>query len=328
VKIVLVSMHANEYPVSRAFFAQAQQLFDFGFIISHNSYDNTVSNLPKNCEHIFLESKGYPQSKVVSEFVKRAIIEVGADVVIPLDFDEFLPFKTKADLEEYLLSVPKEFDCIKINWQNLVPFEFSNREMFRNVFYYAHEKSQISKIIVFKDIIKSHPDFQISQGSHTVFSQSSVRFYIENNYRLLHIPIQGTFQFAQKVLLGASVVAEGKLGDQGDHWVRHSFEPFETTENLKNIAFDYGNPPCKFHKNIFESDFDFSHLGSDFIGEFESFAQSIKGNWEKISNGLLKIADTNYFPSAQRVLWIKFISLSKKLFFKCKTLNQDFIRKW
>jgi hypothetical protein len=321
-------MHANEYPVSQAFFSQAKLLFDFGFIISHNSYDKTFTNLPGNCEHVFLESAGQPQSKVVSEFVKKAIIVKGADVVIPLDFDEFLPFKTKAELEEYLLNVPKEFDCIKINWRNLVPFEFSNKAMFRGDFYYAHENSQISKVIVFKDIVNSNPDFQISQGSHTVFSEGSIRFYIENNYRLLHVPIQGTFQFAQKVLLGASVVVEGKLGDQGDHWVRHSFEPFQTSENLKNIAFDYGKSPCKSHENIFESDFDFIHLESDFIGEFESFAQSIRGNWTKISKYLVEISETNYSPSVQVVVWRKCYKCSKNVFLKYKTLISNFIRKW
>jgi hypothetical protein len=318
VKIALVSMHANEFPVSQAFFAQAQLLFDFGFIISHNSYDRTVSNLPGNCEQIFNESAGYQQSSIISEFAKKALIDKGADVVIPLDFDEFLPFKTKAELEEYLLNVPKEYDCIKINWRNLVPSDFSNKDMFRRDFYYAHEKSQVSKIIVFKDIIKTHPNFQISQGSHTVFSERIIRFYIENKFRLLHIPIQGPFQFAQKVLLGASVVAEGQLEDQGDHWVRHSLEPFQTSENLKNIAFDYGDSPCEFHENIFKSDFDFVHLKSDFIGEFESFAKSIKGNWNKISSNLYKTSEISHSPSGQSFFWRKLSNYSKVGFLKRK----------
>jgi hypothetical protein len=279
-------MFSNEYPIVSAFIDQLEEFFDVNHLISHNSVDKTEilvsrrglqfsrSNLP-----------GYPQSELMTELLHEAF-KSGADVVVPLDFDEFLPFENRKIFESYLKECG-DIDVLEFKWRNIFPKNLGAPDMFFNKFYFGHEKSSFGKTFVFKRAFERNVEIKLSQGNHSLISPNIVKEI--STHQLLHLPIHSTEHFAQKIIVGAAAIKEGNLGNEGVHWTNYLQKPFCSQSELQVLAFDYGESTCESHE-IQQLDFLFPYVKSTYLEAAKSALDSILGNWEKIIKSF-KIAE-------------------------------------
>lgn len=260
----LVSMFANEEHIAPHFVQQANKFFDFCLFARHRSADSTSTILSEAGYgiEIDLKSNGYPQAETMSELMKLAF-DRGADLVAPLDFDEFLPFGSRADLEEYIATVNSS-DAIYCHWQNLFSAEF-HLPLDQRTFWSAHERAEIRKIIVLRSAWEKDRDLALVQGNHAISSSANLSS-VTAPWTLLHVPINSQWQFAQKVFRGNAVAKRQQKVDRdfsGAHWMRASMNPFPAIKDLERLAFDYGEIECQLHSELNQV------LGSSFLDAVE-----------------------------------------------------------
>jgi hypothetical protein len=205
--------------------------------------------------------------------------ESGADVVVPLDFDEFLPFANRSLFENHLIKY-RNIDVLEFSWRNIIPRNLGDPDMFSKKFDYGHEKSSFSKVVVFKSVFEKNIAVNLSQGSHALLAKDIVKEL--SSHQLFHIPIHSGEHFAQKIIVGAAVIKEGNLVDEGIHWTNYSRTPTYSESKLQLLAFDYGEKICESHK-FQELEFHFPYIKSVYSNPAKPALDSILGNWEKVS---------------------------------------------
>ena len=107
-KIIAISMVKNEMDIIESFVRHTLSFADELLICDHQSTDATRGILEK------LRAEGLPlnirteyraahvQAEVMSNFLREAAEERGADLIVPLDADEFLLPKTPGDVRASL----------------------------------------------------------------------------------------------------------------------------------------------------------------------------------------------------------------------------------
>ena len=271
-------MFSNEYPIASAFIDQLEEFFDVSHLISHNSVDKTETLISRRGLQFSRSNlPGYPQSALMTELLHRAF-KSGADLVVPLDFDEFLPFENRKTFESYLKE-RGDIDVLEFKWRNIFPRNLGDPDMFSNNFYFGHEKSSFGKTFVFKRALEKNASIKLSQGNHSLISQDIVKEI--STHQLLHLPIHSSEHFAQKIIVGAAAIKEGNLGNEGAHWTNYSQKPIYLESELQLLAFDYGEEICQSHE-IQQSDFLFPYVKNTYLEAASSALDSILGNWEII----------------------------------------------
>jgi len=279
--IAAVSMFANEEVVADAFAKQVSSLFDFGLFAAHNSSDRTTEILAHRGHNVEMEiaSSGYPQAETMSRLMRKAF-ENGADYVFPLDFDEFLPFANKAALE-IAMRDSMGSELIFVKWRNIFSPQFE-LPIDKRLYNYVHEHSQIGKVIVSRNSWIRDPELSLTQGNHNVVSTIALK-KSQAHFRLLHIPIQSRWQFAQKIFRG-SVVAMRQQKIDGDasglHWVDMAENPFPSTSEMSTLALDYGLSQCAEHTDLSIEEFEFSpSSGSIYFEGHRSSLETFAKYW-------------------------------------------------
>ncbi len=279
-------MFANELPISDAFLDQVDEFADSSFFVAHNSNDGTLEQIRSRANSKIYDVKiqtesGYSQSRIMTSLMQQAFRN-GADVVIPLDFDEFIPFDSRDALIDFL-SI-KNIDVLYWYWRNVWPSEFGNTEMFRQNFFYSHKKSNFTKSIIFKSAFMKDPEVRLSQGSHQVMSDLDLIQNWNNNHQLIHIPIHGYFHYTQKILTGAARVYSANLGPFGGHWDLHAQRIDSLDSNrMRKLGRCYPEVNCGSLHITNQLDFKFPYIKSDYTREAESAYDSILGNIGLIS---------------------------------------------
>ena len=139
-KIYVISMARNEEDIIESFVRHSLTFADKVIIAEHLSQDNTARILE------LLVAEGLPlavekvttfeahQAKTMTELARRAYTE-GADVIVPLDADEFLlPEAAGGNLRQILETVGY-YDCYQLSG---VPFFLQNPDDYKNRFLLAN----------------------------------------------------------------------------------------------------------------------------------------------------------------------------------------------
>jgi len=273
-KISAVACFSNELAIASAFRDQLETFFDKSFLVSHNSHDKT--------DDLFLDSEKFSVTSVndlifnQAELVRNEMIKAfkdGADWVIFLDFDEFLPFENRDQLEKFLSGHSLK-DAISWNWQNIFPEMLGHPNLFKMPFLTIADVRSLTKIIVSKKAFEKDPDLAVSHGSHHLISNQKLDLHKENYFRLLHIPIHGVYHLKQKIL--RRIIVEGAQGffkDCMDSYIsRGSFD----VNLLRAEALNYAQErKSKDDPSIFE--FSFPYVKSQYQYEKESTIDSLFG---------------------------------------------------
>jgi hypothetical protein len=294
-RISRISMIGNELSFAGLIMNQNVRFFDQNYLTFHNSFDGTLEQFEQepNTQITISNLTGYPQSTLTSGLLGKAFID-GADVCIPLDADEFLPFKDRQQLENFLEPYIGNYDYLKISWRNCAPVEFPISPNLDNL-KYAHPHSNIHKVFVFRSAFEKDEKLELSQGNHLIASKVELKGVHSRETYLIHIPFRSQLHYAQKVLQGAAVMFDENEHDLSDQWIDGAKQPFLTHEELMRVALDYGEPICKEHNHLYDQNriFEKENIFQD-SGDIISFNLVMQKYWSRINNMLASVPDTSF----------------------------------
>ena len=267
-QLVGVAMVRNEADVVEAFVRHNLRTLDRLLVVDHRSDDGTRDilaalvreGLPLVVEHE--EGAAQRQSEVTTRLA-RAAFAAGADVVLPVDADEFLKVPSRAALERVLRSVPASL-CGALAWQTYVPE--ADTEPAGDAFptlrrRRATEAHGLQKVVLTR-AFGDAPAAVVGYGNHTVLmsgpghdlARMPVRLGLlpASIAALAHLPVRSAAQIMRKVAVGWAAYQTAVKSDAAlvFHW-RELVEAFARDgrpdeRRLREIAVNYGVPMARW----------------------------------------------------------------------------------
>lgn len=208
-----VSMVRNEEDIVEAFVRHNLTILDGMLVVDHNSTDRTLTILTALCaERLPLvvkrhEAPGYLQAEITTSATREVFARTGADFVFPLDADEFLKVGSRAELDEYLRSLPPEVHPV-LEWPTYVPpFDDVRRDVVASIRAARRllgRARQIGKVAVARRFA-SIPGAYVGQGNHEVYvgndPRSARRLPMAGApaaFCVAHLPARGAVQHTKK----------------------------------------------------------------------------------------------------------------------------------
>lgn len=209
VKAVLISVVRNEIDILECFIRYHAEIFDELLVVDHRSVDGSLDLLAD------LHREGLPievRSVSAPEFRQRQLMTelmwevgaTGADLVAPLDADEFLT-TDEGDMRGALEQVSKQAPTA-CAWRTYIPMPSDNpadeNPVTRIVHRRATEPRRKTKVIVPGRIARERT-YALSSGNHRVRFQDTDAEYPAVRSRVLHIahyPVRSTDQLAVKLV--------------------------------------------------------------------------------------------------------------------------------
>lgn len=229
-RLSVLSMVRNEADIIRAFAGHLLALFDEIVFVDHMSTDGTAEFLKSLADRnrrvrvLTLEEPSYIQSVTMTHMVRDCADLRDADWVFLLDADEFLPFSTRADLEQAL---GRFGDCpvIAMQWQNLIPdhYDAGAFQIDRASEFLAPPELSPFRKVAFQPARLNLDRMVVAQGNHALLEAANgldmPAFHAD--FPVLHVPVRSADQLVLK--LNQGVEAYRRLGRsrdaaEGTHW--------------------------------------------------------------------------------------------------------------
>ncbi len=271
-KIAAVACFSNELAIASAFRDQLETFFDKSYLVSHNSYDKTEAIFAGSelFEVTVVKDIIFRQAELVRSEMVKAFAE-GADWVVLLDFDEFLPFDDRSQFEKFL-SLHSTKDVISWNWQNIFPEQLGHANLFSQPFLTIEGASSYTKVIISKSAYEKDPDLVVGHGSHSVNANRKMVLHNETDLKLIHIPFHGFEHLKQKMMQRA--VLEGATGFFRDFLDVYVSTGTFDNEQIKDVALNYcSEVSSKNSPTIFG--FKFPYIKSEYLYEKDSTIDSL-----------------------------------------------------
>ena len=172
-KIAIVCTIKNEADLIDDFLAHHLATSDCLYVTDHLSDDGTyeiVRSRARSNPRLRVFEYNYRQffqSAVMTAMARRAARD-GADWIIPLDADEFLPYSDKNELLEILLA--PEWPLVQFFWQNLVPqqlLETADRPDWSKPFLTLGRQQEDRKVAIARGLALRR-NFTIDHCSHGI----------------------------------------------------------------------------------------------------------------------------------------------------------------
>jgi len=262
-----VSMVRNEADVIEAFVRHNLRVLDRLHVVDHGSFDGTREILEA------LEREGLPltiahdatlaqrQAGVLSE-AARAAFAAGADVVFPLDADEFLRVSDRALLGRVIAGLPPDLNAA-LHWRTyIVDFDAatSAHPLAAVRTRLAIERHGLHKVVLTRAFADA-PLAMLGPGNHTVWPDGTpaassapprLARIASALAALAHVPVRSAAQLVRKVTLGwlAHRAALPANPDLAFHW-RELHDEFArdgppSAARLLDIAVNYGLPQAQW----------------------------------------------------------------------------------
>lgn len=213
-KIIAVSMAKNEADIIESFVRYYMTFVDGIIVVDHNSDDDTgkiLYELQKEYPSLIVDkitTIEHIQSEVMTNLVKIAANELGADWVLPLDIDEYLIPKDGADCRSILSRITD--DVISLNW---IEHELVDTENDRDVFLLNRLCNRSSTVnfmtkILLKGSFVRNTKIRLIQGNHGVMkiaengSESLAYAPRCSDFILAHFPFRSREQYVSKHAIG------------------------------------------------------------------------------------------------------------------------------
>lgn len=212
-KIVSVTMVNNESEIIESFIRYHSNIFDNIIIIDNGCTDNTIKivrllSLELQCNIIVFDEslESYEQKKIENKYVDYAMNQLQADIVIPLDADEFITAeKNPREILEQL-NLNKIYN---INWkwyvltgdedfnENYIPKRLKYR-LIKTPWEYSTGKP-VTKVILPSSYYKRN-NLRLSMGHHFVTGDKDFDMEYRNDIKLAHYRIVSPEQVKYKSL--------------------------------------------------------------------------------------------------------------------------------
>lgn len=227
-KILSVSMVKNEIDIIESFVRYNLNIFDGMIIQDNNSTDGTLETLKLLKNEglpIFIfedEDESFDQTRKTNILLLKAIDEFRADIIVPLDADEFL-ISTKNNNPRIILEKIDENEIYYAKWRTYVPnFSENENEKFipsRIKFCREEHVEEFYKVIFTTNFVKKH-NAEISKGNHELFFEETDDTFVKkiknNDLRIAHFPIRSCDQIVSKVLVGWTNALSSLDRQEGD----------------------------------------------------------------------------------------------------------------
>ena len=245
-KIVSITMIKNESDILESFIRYNLNIFDEMIILDNGSTDDSlkiIANLQaENLPVVLIEDSDayYNQNVKLTDLLKKAVNEYGADIVCPLDADEFLssdvsnPRQTLENLDGNSYYV--------VRWQTYVPTASDNTEIKfipSRIKHIRDDKYDIHyKVVVPRNMVDNF-DVSIDMGSHNLIfknPQQKPSQVMLHNLRIAHFPLRSIEQCMSKILVGwPNLIEKNK---ENSVWGHHWKSLFEKIRQNSSITYD------------------------------------------------------------------------------------------
>ncbi|MEP7276430.1 MAG: glycosyltransferase family 2 protein [Betaproteobacteria bacterium] len=266
-RAVGVSMVRNEADVIEAFVRHNLRVLDALHVVDHGSFDGTGEvlvalareGLPLTVTHD--PSLAQRQAEVLSA-AAHAAFAAGADIVFPLDADEFLRIPDRPLAERVIAGVPAGLNAA-LHWRtHIVDFDAAPpaHPLAAVRTRLAAERHGLHKVVLTRAFAEA-PAAMLGPGSHTVW-QDCARAPPSADARiarvapavaaLAHVPVRSAGQLSGKVTQGwlAHRAARPANPELAFHWrelhdeIRRDGPPSQA--RLLDIAVNYGLPQAQW----------------------------------------------------------------------------------
>lgn len=251
-KVVSVSMIKNEADIVESFVRHTLNYVDEMIILDHFSSDGTgeilqalkEEGLPISIKHTDITA--YEQAKFTSEMLQEAVLDYSADIVVPIDADEFI-MPTDPQKGNFLRRLDRN-KVYRIANVITTPCSYKEDEFLLGGDNLQNDKPQIMKKIVVGAGVYEIYNIGIVIGNHDIsvkhkFKDNIIYQEISDGY-YAHYQIRSKQQFVSKVANGwLTATALPNRGKTADHWHK-AFDIIKTRditdEDIKHYLLESG----------------------------------------------------------------------------------------
>ncbi|MGF7118942.1 glycosyltransferase family 2 protein [Methanobacterium oryzae] len=245
-KIFSISMVKNEMDIIESFVRYNINIFDGMIILDNASTDNTLEilKLLKSEElPIFIyedENKEFDPETKLNKLLLKAIHEFKADIVVPLDADEFIISSNKGNPRKILEQMDKN-TYYHVKWKTYVPDFKNDDEKFipaKITLARDEELEKFYKVILPKELVKNY-NVKLTRGNHDLVFDSqhvdSIKNFNNFDLRIAHFPIRSKEQTASKIMVNwiNALIDPKRTPGASFHW-KNIFNELKKNEEIKN----------------------------------------------------------------------------------------------
>lgn len=231
-RIVSVSMVKNEADIIESFVRHTLRFVDHMIILDHDSIDQTgdilfklqQEGLPLIVQHYYAVE--YSQAELTTDLMWQAFDQLSADLVLPLDADEFLLPEQKGISCRNLLEHLDEKVVYFFPWVNYAlqyPDVDQDRFLLARPCIRQRSPERLCKVAVGREVAQKY-HLILYQGNHsvkpTLNKSDDVLQCVLSNLHIAHFPWRGQEQALSKISVGwvNNVSRYSMLTDFASHW--------------------------------------------------------------------------------------------------------------
>lgn len=218
-RIFSISMVKNEMDIIESFVRYNSNIFDGMIILDNGSSDETLiilDHLKKEKFPIFVfedDDVEFDKIAKMTFLLKKAVEEFNADIIVPLDADEFIISSHKGNPRKYLEDIGPESYHLAL-WKTYVPYlgNKENEDFIPARITYCRDENieklcvlANSKVIIPRNMLESY-NVKIGRGSHRLIYNSKYNNKIKrihnDHLRVAHFPIRSIEQTISKISVG------------------------------------------------------------------------------------------------------------------------------
>jgi predicted O-methyltransferase YrrM/glycosyltransferase involved in cell wall biosynthesis len=215
VKIVSVTMVRNEADIVECFVLYHVTVLDEMVILDNGSTDGTGEMLKR------LQAEGLPlvlcfdpnptfsQADTLTSLTRRSFAHLAADLVLPLDADEFVTANQRGDSPRPLLECLPHHVPSYVEWTTYIPTVQDDWSQLNPVVRITHRRKKQhnhdSKVIIPRRFWMQQEGASLYQGSHYILDNSGSRMLcgdVRRDLAYAHYPIRNPQQARAKYLVG------------------------------------------------------------------------------------------------------------------------------
>lgn len=246
-KIFSISMVKNEIDIIESFVRYNINIFDGMIILDNGSTDNTLQILKKLKDEglpIFVfedTDREYEQAIKMNSLLLTAINEFKADIIVPLDADEFLISTDKGN-PRFILDEMDEDTFYLAKWKTYIPdFDQNQNEDFipsKMTLVRDENVEEFYKAIIPKELVLDY-NAELIFGNHDLIYdshyESKIKRIINPNLRIAHFPIRSKEQTISKISVGwiYSLYRLGRKEGENFHW-KLIFDKLKENQEITN----------------------------------------------------------------------------------------------
>lgn len=244
-KIFSIGMVKNNDDIIESHVRYHLNILDGMIILDNGSTDDTfkiLKLLKSEGLHLHIikdKDREYAQVIKTNQLLLAAVNEFNADIIIPLDADEFIISDRTGNPREILDKIEPQ-NYYKARWKTYVPHFPNNREKFvpaRIIMARDDSLEEFYKVILSKDLINDY-DVRLLKGNHDITYDSNFEIMetINNDLRIAHFPIRSKEQLWSKILVSWIYNLSRPDRVEGDSY--HQQIIFNKLKQNEDISYD------------------------------------------------------------------------------------------